>query len=520
VPNRIPTRKIKRLISIYKQGDTNKLQTAKSLKIGRTTLRKYLIEFDKISHLYPDVIQNNTAFLEALLLSNDRRLKSSRYQTLIELFPSITIKLGKNGFNLKKTWEKYKHAYPYGYGYSQFTTHYKAWRESNNESEILPNEWKIESIPVEDLLTLQAWRRSNDRRKWERAVVIMESNRGCHISDLVSKIERSRRKIIEWIKLYKVDGLKPLLNKRTCVKEKTKQIVKTKITRLIKLIHETPSLHGINRTSWSLKSLAQAYQQEYGESISKTMISNYVKLEGYSIKKAKKVLTSPDPEYRKKLQKITNILSHLGENAKFFSIDEYGPFSIKIQGGKALAKKGEMRSYPQYQKSKGSLICTAALELSTNQITHFYSSSKNTTEMIKLLEILLKKYSKEERIYFSWDAASWHASKELYNKVETVNNSDYRDKHKTPIVELAPLPVSAQFLNVIESVFSGMAKAIIHNSDYQSVDECKSAIDLYFQERNEYFKKHPKRAGNKIWGKEVVKPVFSETNNCKDPNWR
>jgi len=111
-------------------------------------------------------------------------------------------------------------------------------------------------------------------------------------------------------------------------------------------------------------------------------------------------------------------------------------------------------------------------------------------------------------------------SKELYDKVREVNSTEYRDQHKIPIVELFPLPVSAQFLNVIESVFSGMAKAIIHNSDYQSIDECKSAIDLYFRERNEYFSQHHKRAGNKIWGKELVKPVFSETNNCKDPNWR
>lgn len=35
----------------------------------------------------------------------------------------------------------------------------------------------------------------------------------------------------------------------------------------------------------------------------------------------------------------------------------------------------------------------------------------------------------------------------------------------------APLPKRAQFLNVIESVFSGMARAVIQNSDYASVDE-------------------------------------------------
>ena len=101
-----------------------------------------------------------------------------------------------------------------------------------------------------------------------------------------------------------------------------------------------------------------------------------------------------------------------------------------------------------------------------------------------------------------------------------MNDETYRSENKTPMVELAPLPSSAQFLNVIESIFSGLAKAIIHNSNYNTVDECKSAIDLYFKERNEYFIKHPQKAGNKIWGKELVIPIFDETKNCKDPKWR
>jgi hypothetical protein len=65
-----------------------------------------------------------------------------------------------------------------------------------------------------------------------------------------------------------------------------------------------------------------------------------------------------------------------------------------------------------------------------------------------------------------------------------------------------------------------MARAIIHNSDYQSIEECKLAIDRYFEERNQHFKSNPKRAGKKIWGKEREKAVFSESNNCKDAMYR
>jgi hypothetical protein len=120
----------------------------------------------------------------------------------------------------------------------------------------------------------------------------------------------------------------------------------------------------------------------------------------------------------------------------------------------------------------------------------------------------------------SWDAASWHASKKFFGRVAEVNEAAYRAEHGTPVVELAPLPSCAQFLNVIESVFSGMARAIIHNSDYASVEVAKAAIDRYFAERNDHFQKHPRRAGKKLWGAERVGPEFNEANNCKDPGWQ
>jgi hypothetical protein len=167
--------------------------------------------------------------------------------------------------------------------------------------------------------------------------------------------------------------------------------------------------------------------------------------------------------------------------------------------------------------TKGCLIITAALELSTNQVIHFYSFKKNTNEMLKLLNILLEKYQSEKSIYLSWDAASWHISKKLNEKVEEINMQVDRNVIKGPKVFLCPLPASAQFLNVIESVFSGMAKAIIHNSDYLSVEKCKIAVDRYFLDRNNHFIQNPKIAGNKIWGKERVSPIFAESNNCKDP---
>jgi hypothetical protein len=170
---------------------------------------------------------------------------------------------------------------------------------------------------------------------------------------------------------------------------------------------------------------------------------------------------------------------------------------------------------PQWQKSKGYLILTAALELSTNQLTHFYSRRKNTGEMIKLADMLRSNYRGYRTLYLSWDAASWHISKELAEHLEEINLTAEADG--APIIRTMPLPAGAQFLNVVESVFSGMARAIIHNSDYPSTIVATEAIDRYIEARNEHFRKHPQRAGKKIWGQERVPSFFAEEHNCKDP---
>jgi transposase len=283
------------------------------------------------------------------------------------------------------------------------------------------------------------------------------------------------------------------------------------------LLHEPPANHGVNRTSWTMPLLCQVLKKN-GTQIGVATISKMIKAAGYKWRNAKVVLTSNDPSYRAKLARIHSILSSLQPNEAFFSIDEYGPFAIKTKPGRMLVPPRIQPTVPQWQKSRGCMIMTAALELSGNQVTHCYSVKKNTEEMVRMMEVLIDVYSGYAKLYLSWDAASWHISKKLFVRIEAHNAAVANGSG--PLVETAPLPAGSQFLNVIESVFSGMARAIIHSSDYKSVDEAKAAINCYFAERNDHFRRHPRRAGKKLWGKERGPAVFSEANNCKDPRYR
>jgi hypothetical protein len=238
---------------------------------------------------------------------------------------------------------------------------------------------------------------------------------------------------------------------------------------------------------------------------------------GLRWKQARVALTSKDPEYREKLDAIKKVLGSLASNEAFFSIDELGPVAVKMRGGRSLQPQGQVRTVPQWQKSRGAFILTAALDLARNQISFFFSERKNTDEIILLVDRLREEYASYRKLFLSWDSAPWHSSARLREHLRAINESAELDQR--PTLEVLPLPTSAQFLNVIESVFSGMARAILHNSDYATLDDCKAAVTSYFTDRNIAFIKDPKRAGKSIWGKERVSSKFSETNNCKDPRW-
>ena len=348
----------------------------------------------------------------------------------------------------------------------------------------------------------------------QRALVILAEDAGFSANGIATFLAISPKSVRKYLKDFRTGGVPSLLSRKARARKADNAEFRGAV---FALLHEPPSASGINRTSWKMTDLRRVLADR-GHPVCPDIIRTVIRDAGFRWRSARVVLTSTDPEYREKLEHIQDILVNLKSDERFFSIDEFGPFAIKMKGGRVLAAPGTQPTVPQWQKSKGCLILTAALELSKNQVTHFYSKAKNTDEMIRMAKILTEEYKDVRRFYLSWDAASWHISKKLRVFIEE-HNQTAMARH-LPILELAPLPASAQFLNVIESVFSGMARAIIHNSDYQSADAAMGAIDRYFAERNQHYKDNPKRAGKELWGKERTTSAFSADNNCKDPAYR
>jgi transposase len=67
--------------------------------------------------------------------------------------------------------------------------------------------------------------------------------------------------------------------------------------RMLEIFHNQPSTYGINRASWTGESLAKALHRKYRVTISASTASRHLRESGYTMRRARQVLTSSDPKF-------------------------------------------------------------------------------------------------------------------------------------------------------------------------------------------------------------------------------
>ncbi len=357
-----------------------------------------------------------------------------------------------------------------------------------------PLDLKLDIHP--DILNeLQELKTSSHKHISNKATGILMAYNNHSLQEISMVTGHAIKTIQAWFPKFIRRGI-DFIKRKPDLKEKKNEL-KTRKNRIIDILHQAPKDFNINRTAWTLQTIADAYQKKYGVKWSIKTISRDIKKTDYTWKRARIVLTSPDPNYKEKTQKVLETLRSLGPKDAFFFVDEAGPWRVKKYGGKSLTAKGEVKIVPQFQRDRGSVSFIGALDAIQNQVIHIPIKSKDTTAVISLIKILCRRYRQYSTLNITWDCASWHNSKELKEFL-----ADLKDKNVGPKINIVPLPKRSQFLNVIESVFGGAKRAVIFNSNYQSKREMRRAISRHFRERNKYYKNNPKRAGNKIWDKE------------------
>ena len=114
--------------------------------------------------------------------------RSDRSKALHERFESIHSRMSKERVFLIDIWREDAATGAPPYKYSQFATLYAAWRKERGLAKVSRRRRSTIFVKPEDTSVLKQWRLSNDRRKWEIAVALLELANGTSVSKIAKRL--------------------------------------------------------------------------------------------------------------------------------------------------------------------------------------------------------------------------------------------------------------------------------------------------------------------------------------------
>lgn len=142
--------------------------------------------------------------------------------------------------------------------------------------------------------------KSTNTRVFKRARVIWLSSIQHLKADEIAKIvDLHFINVRIWIRRFNRDGIKSLELKFS--PGRPREIKTEQRKKIIRILKTKPTVFGLAWSSWSLRGLCQiAIKKKIVKSISPEWMRRVIAEEGYSYKRSKRWITSPDPAYEVK----------------------------------------------------------------------------------------------------------------------------------------------------------------------------------------------------------------------------
>jgi transposase len=139
--------------------------------------------------------------------------------------------------------------------------------------------------------------KSTNTRLYKRARVIwLSSTQHLKAPEIAKIADLHLNKVRKYIRRFNEKGIAGLYQKSSS--GRPKEITPQQRKQITSLLKSKPSSFGLPQSNWSLKGLCQiAIKEGIVKSISPEYMRRIIAQEGYSYKRSKRWITSPDPEY-------------------------------------------------------------------------------------------------------------------------------------------------------------------------------------------------------------------------------
>lgn len=314
----------------------------------------------------------------------------------------------------------------------------------------------------EELLTMSRSRKL-EKRYVERAEIILLSDQGLPMNDIVEKTGLSKPVVNKWrqrFRQYGIEGLKdaPRSGKpKTITPEQEAMVIDKACTRP----------EG-GYTNWSQQRIAD----EVG--ISQSKVFQILKQADLKPHKTEYWCgKSKDPEFEEKMMKIVGLYMSPPENALVVCVDEKTQMQALDRTQPELPlRAGNPRRQTATYKRNGTVSLIAALAVHTGEITAKTMKSNNAENFLKFLKTLDRKY-RNKKLHIIADNLAIHKHKDVKEWLAS--------KRK---IQLHFTPTYSSWLNQVEIWFNILTKDVVKGGIWQSSEQLASQLMEYIETYN------------------------------------
>jgi putative transposase len=315
----------------------------------------------------------------------------------------------------------------------------------------------------EDLLTMSRSLKL-ERRYVDRAEIILLSEQGLSMNDIVEQTGLSKPVVNKWRQRFRehgIDGLKdaPRSGKPRTITPEQQAMV----------IDKACSKPKGGYTNWSQKRIAD----QVGISQSKVFqILKQADLKPHKIEYW--CGKSKDPEFEEKMTKIVGLYMSPPENALVICVDEKTQIQALDRTQPELPlKAGNPKRQTATYKRNGTVSLIAALAVHSGEITAKTMESNNAENFLKFLKTLDRKY-RNKKLHIIADNLSIHKHKDVKEWLA--------GKRK---IHLHFTPTYSSWLNQVEIWFNILTKDVVKGGIWQSSEQLASQLMEYIKTYNE-----------------------------------
>lgn len=226
--------------------------------------------------------------------------------------------------------------------------------------------------------------------------------------------------------------------------------------------------------TWTIKALQKCVKDSTGVLVSRSEINRILNHKDLRPHKVKMWLHSPDPFFKKKVNKIASLYLTPPDNAIVLCVDEKSGMQA-IERKRSLAPKHEgceVRLDYEY-KRHGTQTLIAAFNPKSGHIFGRYGKSRKKEDIMSFMEELALKYPFQQ-VYIIWDNLNIHHGYSWY---------EFNQRHGKRF-HFVYTPVHGSWVNQIEVWFGILQRKVLKNSSFKSEEELRGAVLEYIKHWN------------------------------------